>query len=246
MDEVSARREPRYRQVARDLRRAIEGGRYTVGSLMPTESELCQEYSISRYTVREALRILEGEGFVSRRQGSGTFVEAVRRPKTYSHAWNSIEELMQYAKDTKYRPERVELRPITEEEARMLGAEPGEEWLFVTGPRFEADDKRPICITDVFIDRSFAEVADEVWELDHAIYDLIEDRFDAVAAHLNQEIQAVELAADDAARLGIEPGTAALSLTRRYLSADGELILTSISRHPGQRFIYAVELRREG
>ncbi|WP_342352968.1 GntR family transcriptional regulator, partial [Methylobacterium frigidaeris] len=39
-------------QVARDLRAGIASGRYPIGSLLPTELELCEQYGMSRHTVR--------------------------------------------------------------------------------------------------------------------------------------------------------------------------------------------------
>jgi len=44
-----------YLQVARTLKEEIVGGVYPVGSQLPTEDDLCERFSISRYTVREAL-----------------------------------------------------------------------------------------------------------------------------------------------------------------------------------------------
>jgi len=49
---------PRYQQVANELIDGIGGGIYPVGGLLPTEMELCEQYNISRSTVREALRKL--------------------------------------------------------------------------------------------------------------------------------------------------------------------------------------------
>ena len=48
----------RYLQVARALRKEIVDGVYPVGSQLPTEHQLCERFSVSRYTVREALRRL--------------------------------------------------------------------------------------------------------------------------------------------------------------------------------------------
>ena len=44
--------ETRYAQVARDLTDGIANGRFPVGSLLPTELELCEHYAASRHTVR--------------------------------------------------------------------------------------------------------------------------------------------------------------------------------------------------
>src|SRR6056297_1615381 len=53
---------------------AIERGAYTSGSRLPTERELCEQLSVSRSAVRNALAVLEGEGRIVRIAGSGTYV----------------------------------------------------------------------------------------------------------------------------------------------------------------------------
>ena len=57
-----------------ELRQAIFGGTFRPGSQLPTEAELCAMLGVSRTVVREALRVLEDEGLVTRRHGVGTFV----------------------------------------------------------------------------------------------------------------------------------------------------------------------------
>lgn len=57
-----------------ELRQAIARGTFRPGSKLPTEAELCEMLGVSRTTVREALRVLEDNGLVTRRQGVGTFV----------------------------------------------------------------------------------------------------------------------------------------------------------------------------
>jgi GntR family transcriptional regulator len=57
-----------------ELRQAITGGTFRPGSQLPTEAELCEMLGVSRTVVREALRVLEDDGLVTRRHGVGTFV----------------------------------------------------------------------------------------------------------------------------------------------------------------------------
>lgn len=62
-------------QVAtQELREAIEQGVYAPGSQLPPELELVRILGVSRTVVREALRFLEQDGLIARRQGQGTFV----------------------------------------------------------------------------------------------------------------------------------------------------------------------------
>lgn len=52
----------------------IKSGEWKNGEKIPAERMMCNEYNISRTTVREALRNLEIEGYVIRKQGSGNYV----------------------------------------------------------------------------------------------------------------------------------------------------------------------------
>ncbi len=72
----------RYRDIADDLRMRVEGGEFTAGRLLPSESELSGHYSASRVTIRKALEALRSEGLVDARQGFGWFVsgDTVRQP----------------------------------------------------------------------------------------------------------------------------------------------------------------------
>ncbi|AYD02662.1 FadR/GntR family transcriptional regulator [Neorhizobium sp. NCHU2750] len=56
------------------IRREIVDGRWAVGAKLPNETALSTMLSISKGTVREAVRVLAAQGFVEARQGSGTYV----------------------------------------------------------------------------------------------------------------------------------------------------------------------------
>ncbi len=56
--------------VARDLRSKIVRGELKDGDTLPAEGELVERYSVSRPTLREALRILESEGLLTVTRGS--------------------------------------------------------------------------------------------------------------------------------------------------------------------------------
>lgn len=62
----------RYQEIARDLADKINNKYYT--DKLPSESELMEEYSTSRNTVRNALDTLYNQGIIKRVQGSGCFV----------------------------------------------------------------------------------------------------------------------------------------------------------------------------
>src|SRR5215475_3452313 len=89
--------EPLYLQLVRALKDEIVKGVYPVGSQLPTEEELCGRFSVSRYTVREALRRLRDERLVASRRGAGTVVVPPSASDSYTHEVTSFEDLITYA-----------------------------------------------------------------------------------------------------------------------------------------------------
>jgi GntR family transcriptional regulator len=69
---------PRYRQIAAELRSAIEGGEYPPGARLPGENALMQDYGVARMTARQALAVLISEGLAVSRKGAGVFVRTFR------------------------------------------------------------------------------------------------------------------------------------------------------------------------
>ena len=69
---------PKYQIVADTLRAGIQSGKYQ--KTLPAEQALCAQFQVSRQTVRQALSLLEAEGLIDRRQGSGSHLRRQREP----------------------------------------------------------------------------------------------------------------------------------------------------------------------
>src|SRR5262245_33179269 len=63
-----------HEDVAEQLRDAILDGRFVAGTKLPPERELAVEFGVNRTSIREAIKVLEGLGLVSVRQGDGATV----------------------------------------------------------------------------------------------------------------------------------------------------------------------------
>jgi GntR family transcriptional regulator len=74
----------RYRELADELRSAVEAGTYPPGSRLPSESELAQTYGAARGTVRQAFAVLAADGLISTRKGARRTVLAQLVGASYS------------------------------------------------------------------------------------------------------------------------------------------------------------------
>src|SRR3546814_16658193 len=72
-----ARSTPLYLQIAANLKQHLIAGEWREGEAVPSEREMCALTDASRVTVSQAIEDLIAEGLLSRRQGSGTFVNRV-------------------------------------------------------------------------------------------------------------------------------------------------------------------------
>lgn len=71
-------KQTRYQEIQFMLKEKIQQGIYQVGDFLPSENELCVNYSITRTTVRKALDNLLKEGFIEKQHGKGSRVKERR------------------------------------------------------------------------------------------------------------------------------------------------------------------------
>lgn len=66
---------PLYQKISELLHREIGAGHWLPGERLPPEAQLAEDLSVAVGTLRKALAVLEEQGLLERRQGSGTYVK---------------------------------------------------------------------------------------------------------------------------------------------------------------------------
>lgn len=235
---------PLYLQVVRALKDEIVSGVYPVGSQLPTEEELCERFSVSRYTVREALRRLREDSLVSSRQGAGTIVVPPRSSDSYVHEVMSINDLVAFATGVRFAIDTIEMVAVDEKLASRIGVPSGEDWLAVRGFRHTEGSELPVCWTEVYINREFAGVGRLLQRHTGPIFQLIEDLFGQSLVEVHQEIAAALISPALAGGLKVKAGATALEVQRTYRLASGKIAQVAINTHPASRFRHSMTMRR--
>jgi GntR family transcriptional regulator len=232
---------PLYQTVAEQLSRAIEDGTYAVGTMLPTEAELCTRFGVSRQTIREATRLLLQLGLVSRHQGVGTRVERATVAETYIQRLGALPDIWQYVKETHRKVLRV--ADVAAARAKIpLPGDPAERWRVLEGLRFVGDESKPIAWTQIYVRPAYAAVTDSKDRDRVPIYSLVERRFGIKTQSVRQEISAVAIAAEMASLLRVPAGSPGLSVLRQYVSTENEVFEVSLSVHPADRYHYTMQL----
>ena len=150
-------------QVDELLRGRIRDGTYAPGSRMPSESELSDEFGVSRATVRTVLAKLAVNGLILRKQGDGTYVN-VRVQELGAHLGN-LWEFVRIIETNGYKPAiktlAIEKKAASEKEAIALAIEPGDELLSMAR-LFYADEQLVILANNVipasFLHKPFDQI----------------------------------------------------------------------------------------
>jgi GntR family transcriptional regulator len=131
-----------YESIAEEIKRRVREGIYKDGQRLPSEAQLCEELKVSRGSMREALRMLEEEGIITRRQGIGSFVT-----KQSSKVIDGIEKLRSWTEtilrsgckvdDKVLKIYSVSIEPKIAEKLEVPGDSPG---FAIESVRF-ADDR---------------------------------------------------------------------------------------------------------
>lgn len=241
---MSDKKTPRYIEIADALRQAIAQGEFPRGTFLPTEEILCERYGVSRYTVREALRRLQSAGIISRRQGSGSMVESASLAARYRQEMGTVDDLLQYASDTRFEmgpPERIEVGPKL---APVLQANRGEHWFHLSGVRTQRHLRRVITLTDVYIPTRFGDCVRALSSENGPVFLQLEELAGIKIERITQEMQAVLIEAHDAKKLDVSPQSAGLRMVRTYYDAKGAAEV-AVNLHPGSRYTYHMEIEKQ-
>jgi len=230
--------------LAETLRARIAKGDPDIGELLPTEHVLCETYTVSRHTVREALRLLSDAGLIARRRGAGTVVVARESTQRFSQKWGGVDELMRYPRDARLTPTLTRTAAIEPGVARALGVSPAGDFLHVHGVRGEPGEP-PVALTDVWIRADLAPPVETYVELGGAVTEWIARERQVPTARIEQSITGGALTTPEAEALKAETGEPALRTRRRYYDQGGRIIALSDSIHPARRFTYEMVMLRE-
>lgn len=235
-----------YTRISEELARRIASHEYPVGSVIPPENALAEEFGASRHTVRAALRQLQDLGLIARRRGRGTTVEAASPKAGFSQSLASLEDLVQLAARTPRDIQKMQEIVADIELAAQLGVAPGTRWLRISSKRGEAGQP-PMVWTDLYVDAHYRGIRKLAQQYpDRLVSELIETNYGRRIAAVDQMITAQPIPAAVARELDVAADSAGLFILRQYRDQAGKVVEASISYHPTGRYQFSFTLIREG
>ncbi len=226
----------------RDLRARIHANEFAPGSVLPTEERLCEEYGISRITVRRALDALTSQGLIIRRRGVGCFVAEQREGVRSVRLVGSLDEFLASAGALEVHYLSLVTVDPPADVTQSLKLSAGEKVV-----RLELNsmlDAQPVAYLEIYLPVWAGQaVTREDVEAGMPTIRMIERKLNLRIARAEQLIEAGAAGEAAAAQLGLGAGDPVLRVTRIYYASDGRPVEAVYVRYHPERYRYAIEFQ---
>jgi len=231
-----------YRRVYRHIADDIAAGVLVPGERLPPERELCEQLSISRATVRRALRELIAHGLVEAQQGSGTFVAS---PDRLGEPPNSLMSFTELGGMRGLQPSAKVLggtiRPSSLDEAETLSMAPGAQVFDLRRVRYL--DALPVSIDWSVIPLALAPSLPDVDFETASLYAVLESHgAGPVRADFTVEADAAD--EQTAENLDLEVGASVLRTRTIARDDSGRVVEIGVVVYRADRYRFKATLRR--
>lgn len=243
MSELQGGSVPLYQQLAARLRKQITSGVYRPGDRLPSEDALCDEYGVSRITVRAALDQLVDAGLLWRKRGKGTFVSARQVDHELIHLTDFVEDMaasgLRPASRVTYWGEET----VSGEIADILGI--AGSMPVVRLDRLRIADGVPIAFDVTYLPLRYGRLLDRERLESETIYHQLEHQYGIPVVSGTFVIEASVAEGDLGSQLEVEDGAPVLVIRRTSFTEARDPIYFQIRSYRADRVRYRLELRRD-
>lgn len=229
-----------YLQLTRILLRQITSGQWADGRQIPTEEALCQQYAVSKITVRQAIKNLAAEGYLLKIQGKGTFVTKGDRPSGFAMKTRFSDEM--FGKEVQVTRE-VLARGIDPE------AEAAREYLKTQETIYRVVSQRvvegaPISMDELYIPVAMLPGAGDLDFANRSLLALLQEQGTIKIVKIVQTVEIAAVHGEQARCLGVADGTAVLMIHRLFLAADDMPVAYTRFLGRSDRYKFQTEFER--
>jgi GntR family transcriptional regulator, histidine utilization repressor len=221
-----------YARVKQHLKDGLARGRWAPGSLMPSESELVAQFTVSRMTVNRALRELQAEGLVARTQGVGTFAAPLHRVSSTLTIRDLHDEIETRGHQHQAIVHEQRAERATAALAAQLGVAANSRVLHTlivhheNGVPLQCEDRyvNPACAPD-YLEQDFTRTTPT-----HYLFEV------TALWRAQYSIESSRPTAQEAKLLGMAADEPCLVVTRRTFTRDAVITIARLV-HPGSRYV---------
>lgn len=230
-------------QLYEKIRKKIDEKEWSVGFQIPTEQKLCEDFKVSRATVRSAVLELVRQGYLTRQQGRGTFVSK----KVISDKltmFTTFGELMLEAE--------IDLSTDVLAQTIMMPVDDLPDKLNISGDkhiiyikRLRKVDDKPILIQETYIPFHICPPLLEEDVKKNSLFELLEKKYEIQITGVKNYFDVTYLNAGEGRVLDLSESSPALVLTQHFFSGETQIMYMRSIKLPGS-FELLIEFEKKG
>jgi DNA-binding GntR family transcriptional regulator len=229
-----------YLQLTRIFLSQITSGQWLDGRQIPTEAELCQEYGVSKITVRQAIKNLAADGYLLKIQGKGTFVTKSDRPSGFAMKTRFTEEM--FGKEVQVTRE-VLTRGI------MPAEDPAREYLKTQDEIYRVVSQRvvegePISLDESYIPIAMLPGANDLDFTNRSLLAMLQEQGTKKIFKIVQTIEIAAVVGEHAQNLGVSNGASVLVIHRLFFGSDETPVAYTRFLGRSDRYKFQTEFER--
>ena len=232
----------KYLKIYNDIVGKIDSGIFEANTKLPSESQLMDEYNVSRDTVRKSLNLLEQNGYIEKSKGKGSFVLDMNKfdfPVSGINSFKEIENSL--GKECETILEELTLKSPSDSLMKKLEVSPNKYvWSVV---RVRNIDGEKIILDKDYLNSEFVpRLTEEICK--DSLYKYIEGELGLKIAYAEKEIT-VQTATEEDQRLLDLRGYDMVAVVKSYTYLEGrKLFQYTESRHRPDKFKFVDFARR--
>lgn len=225
---------PLYSQLKNLIIKKIESGEYQGESKIPSEQELCEQYDISRPTVRQAISELTNNGYLYKEKGKGTFVAKSKSKIDIKNFTGFTDSILDSQNPGQH--DILSLRPVNQEEIpclenafSALNLPPQAtfaEVIFVT-----VDKNSILSLNASYIPLSlFPEIIEDI-KAKKPSYDILRGKYPLLPVKTKSSLEVVYTEQSEAQYLQVQTGHPLIKVENLLFSKSGQAVEFIIAKY---------------
>lgn len=226
---------PLYQQLIHSIKKCVDERVLKENDKIPAEYELCRKYGLSRTTVRQALDVLEREGYIYKLRGKGSYVSSPKIYQDRSGFSKFYDDMTSIGKVPVSKILSLKIKEPNEHVKMKMNLSDKEMVCKLVWIRYGNDE--PLIYETIYFNYSLVKGIENINLKSKKLYDVLADEFGIKVIQGKEMFYPCKLEATEAKYLGLNEGDLGMKVERTVFQGTKTLEYTK-STVRGDRFVY--------
>lgn len=226
---------PLYQQLAHSIKKAVDEQKLKENDKIPAENEFCKIYDLSRTTVRQALDILEKDGYIYKLRGKGSYVSTPKIYQNRSSFSKFYDDMRSLGKVPVSKIISLKIKVADAYVREKMQLEENEMLCQIKWIRY--GNNEPLIYETINLNYKLVDGIEMKELTDKKLYDILSEEYGIKMTHGKELFYSCKLDINEAKNLGLKENDLGMKVERVVFQGK-DVVEYTTSTVRGDRFIY--------